>query len=180
MQQNVTAPTGRLEQHFWRTGSSRDVWMIVDAARDRRIFGMLLDCFYSQRRCLFSGTLAPELEVVAPYLVQLEYDDQKTRKFLRHAWGNNWGVFLKCNTQIDVLRKHLRRFLLVRDPAGESLMFRYYDPRVLRVYLPTCNREELRTVFGPIERFWMEAEESETLLEFGFNDRQLIEERHPL
>jgi hypothetical protein len=30
------------------------------------------------------------------------------------------------------------------------LLFRYYDPRVLRVYLPSCRPSELETVFGPV------------------------------
>jgi hypothetical protein len=68
----------------------------------------------------------------------------------------------------------------VHDPKGQSLVFRYYDPRVLRVYLPTCTREELRTVFGPIECFWTEAESSDTLLEFGFDQASLSAKVIPL
>ena len=37
------------------------------------------------------------------------------------------------------LRHHLKGFLRVRGESGQKMMFRYYDPRVLRVYLPTCN-----------------------------------------
>jgi hypothetical protein len=55
------------------------------------------------------------------------------------------------------------------------MVFRYYDPRVLRVYLPTCVTVELRTVFGPIECFWMEGESPEKMLEFCFLDRRLEE-----
>ncbi|MBC7927584.1 MAG: DUF4123 domain-containing protein, partial [Bryobacteraceae bacterium] len=109
---------------------------------------------------------------------QLDYDDQKTRRFIRRAWGNSWGVFLKCDTRLETLRRHLRRFLVVRDPQGSQLMFRYYDPRVLRVYLPTCTTEELQTVFGPVESFCLEEDEnSHTLLEFGFDQKQLVTTR---
>jgi hypothetical protein len=60
--------------------------------------------------------------------------------------------------------------LIVRDPSGNRLVFRYYDPRVLRVYLPTCYIGELGTVFGPINRFWTESDDREDMLEFGFHD----------
>jgi len=50
--------------------------------------------------------------------------------------------------------------LVVKDERGNRLVFRYYDPRVLRVYLPTCSPSELRTVFGPIECFWAEGPKS--------------------
>jgi hypothetical protein len=64
---------------------------------------------------------------------------------------------------------------MVRDPAGKRLMFRYYDPRVLRVYLPTCTAAELRAIFGLVERFWMEDEQSDRVLEFGFDRLQLVQ-----
>jgi Domain of unknown function (DUF4123) len=169
----------RIEEQFWPKGERRDIWMILDAARDRRIFRMLLESHFDYS-CLYSGTLPPALEIVAPYLVQLEFEDRYTRRLIEQAWANSWGVFLRSNTRMDKLRRHLRSFLVVRDPKGESLVFRYYDPRVLRVYLPTCTREELRTVFGPVECFWTEAENTETLLEFKFDQAKMSSNTIPL
>ncbi len=170
----------QIEEYLWPKGYSRDMWMIVDAARDRQIFGLLLECFYSQHSCLFAGPIAPQLQVAAPYLVQLSYDDKKTQKFIQMAWGNSWGVFVKCNVRLEVLRRHLRTFLLARDEDGNQLMFRYYDPRILRIYLPTCRIGELETVFGPIERFLMEGNTSDALLEFSFDRKQLVTTRRDL
>jgi Domain of unknown function (DUF4123) len=163
----------RMVECLWPHGERRDIWMIVDFARDPRIFSILLECRL-QYSCLYSGPLPPALEMAAPYLVQLEYDDRKTRRFIQHAWGNSWGVLLRCDASLEKLRRHLREFLVVRDPAGKRMLFRYYDPRVLRIYLPTCLREEMRTIFGPIERFWMEDETAESLLEFEFDQNKLI------
>ena len=56
----------------------------------------------------------------------------------------------ELDATLEELRRHFRKFLKVEDPKGKSLIFRYYDPRVLRVYLPTCNAMELQTVFGPV------------------------------
>jgi hypothetical protein len=170
----------RLEAHLWPRGFSRDAWMLVDAARDKRIFGMLLECFYSQHSCLFAGPLAPEVQVVAPYLVQLSYDDKKTRKFLNEAWSRSWGVFLRSDARLEGLRRHLRTFLMVLDPHGNPMLFRYYDPRVLRIYLPTCTRGEMEAVFGPIERFLMEDGTPQTLLDFSFDRMQLVTAKHEL
>jgi len=60
----------------------------------------------------------------------------------------------------------LREFLRVRDESGKRLIFRYYDPRVLRVYLPTCWPAELDTFFGPISAFITEGEDPGEILEF--------------
>jgi hypothetical protein len=64
------------------------------------------------------------------------------------------------------MRKHFRRFLTVHDSDGKPLLFRYYDPRVLRVYLPTCTAEELQTIFGPVLCFLQEGENPAELLRF--------------
>ncbi len=163
-----------IEEFLWPTGSTRNAWMVVDCARDQKqIFLFLLGC-HLEYSCLYSGPLTPALEMAAPYLVQLEHDDQETRRLIQLSWGNSWGVFLKSGTSLEKLRRHLRGFLMVRDPQGRRMTFRYYDPRVLRVYLPTCNSEELRTVFGPIECFWTEDQkDSDHMLEFRFEAGRL-------
>lgn len=176
----VRSTSSFLEARFWPANVRRDVvWMIVDSARDPRIFGLLLGS-YLEYSCLYSGALPVSLETAAPYLVHLEYDDRRTQHFLEQAWGNSWGIFLKCDTRIQALRRHLRAFLTVRGPSGGKLLFRYYDPRVLRVYLPNCSSEDLRTVFGPIERIWTEGEPAETIVEFGFDGAKLVRNEFPI
>lgn len=49
------------------------------------------------------------------------------------------------------LRLHFKKLLWVHDEQGRKLNFRFYNPRVLSVYLPTCTGEERRTVFGPVQ-----------------------------
>ena len=165
----------QMEKYLWPHAGTRDIWMLVDAARDPRIFSLLLECHLDYSN-LYSGPAATALEMVAPYIVQLDYQYRDTYRFLSHAWGQSWGVWLRCDARLDLLRRHLREFSVVFDPRGRRLVFRYYDPRVLRVYLPTCNPSELRTVYGPIECFWMEDDEPGTLLEFRF-DRDRLEQR---
>jgi hypothetical protein len=165
-----------IEEYFWPTGPSRDIWMIVDCARDqKRIFRFLLACHLEQS-CLYAGPIAPALEMAAPYLLQLEHDNRDTRELIEMSWGNSWGVFLHSPTSMVNLRRHLRKFLIVQDSEEGPVAFRYYDPRVLRVYLPTCNGEELRTVFGPVETFWAEDwEGANQILEFRHENGALIQ-----
>lgn len=164
-----------IENFLWPKGFTRNVWMIVDCARDQvQIFRFLLGC-HLEYRCLYSGTLPPALEMVAPYLVQLEHDSEETRRLIELSWGNSWGVFLRSDTSLIKLRRHLREFLMVRDPQGRRMTFRYYDPRVLRVYLPTCTGGELRTVFGPIECFFTEEhKQDDCMLEFRLEQSRLV------
>jgi hypothetical protein len=166
---------------LFRPGSSRriGVWMILDAARDKRIFGAV-DGSYSEKCCLYSGVLPWQLKMAAPYLVQLEREDRFTEFAIDHGWGQAWGIFLRSEAQMTTLRRHLRGFLRVRDTAGRRLIFRYYDPRVLRAYLPTCRPDELRTIYGPVDEFLCEAADGGTLLEYRIDGLQLSETRVPV
>ena len=162
----------RIEEILWPEGPRQNIWMILDGARSVEVFRMLLEC-HLEYSCLYSGPLTPEMEIAAPYLVQLDHGYRDTHRFIRRAWGNSWGVFLKSETSLKKLRRHLREFLVVRDEKGRRMVFRYYDPRVLRVYLPTCTPGELRTVFGPIECFWTEDDSSENIREFKLSGSTL-------
>ncbi len=162
----------RIEEILWPDGPRQNIWMILDGARSIEIFRMLLAC-HLEYSCLYSGPLTPELEMSAPYLVQLDHGYRDTHQFIQRAWGNSWGVFLRSDTSQKKLRRHLREFLIVRDERGNRLAFRYYDPRVLRVYLPTCTMSELRVVFGPIECFWADGEGLEDVCEFSLENTGL-------
>ena len=161
-----------VEQQLWPNGGDRDVWMIVDPARDKRIHFDLVNS-HLEYMCLYAGDLAHELEAVAPHLVQLDYGDPHTRELVTKAWGKSWGVFLRSSTTMQKVRRHLRTLLLVNDWKGRRLLFRYYDPRILRVYLPTCVAEELTTVYGPITHFWTEDDTAARLLQFKLSRGRL-------
>ena len=116
--------------------------------------------------CLFRGELEPDMAQVAPYLAVAPPNHPFTDWLLQEGWGQHWGVFAISRANLRTLRMHLRTFLKVYGPDLKPLYFRYYDPRVLRVYLPTCNNQELQTVFGPVLRYLLEDEDPATLLKF--------------
>jgi len=145
---------------------------ILDAARDEAIYPAILraDCEWC---CLYRGDAATTMAEVAPYLVELNPESRFTPWLFEHAWGNSWGVFLNAPVKMEILQRHFRRFLMVKLPDGRNVYFRFYDPRVLRAYLPTCTPEELLTIFGPIDRFLVENEKAEPIA-FQFDGSQSI------
>lgn len=175
----MTSQLSALRDYFWPDERRTDIYAVVDGARDRRIFSNLVNS-YANSVCLYRGDLHPELEFAAPYLVQVDFDDRFTQSLIRDGWGQSWGVFLRSPGGIERLRKHLRSLLRVEDEAGRKLVFRFYDPRVLRAYLPTCFADELKTVYGGIECFYTETESPNELLGFRFDRGKLITERVPI
>lgn len=177
----ATPHRDRIYDLLWPEGQSSrvNVWMVLDGARDDRIFSAV-DRSYQDKCCLYSGELPWQLQMAAPYLVQLDREDRITRYIIDNGWGNSWGIFFRSETSMRNLRTHLRGFLRVRDERGRGLIFRYYDPRVLRVYLPTCRKEELRTLYGPIDQFLMEDADAGSMLQFAFDGTALVQDRSAL
>jgi hypothetical protein len=130
--------------------------------------------------CLYRGEQPPDMAQVAPYLIQLEKERPFTEWLLRSGWGNHWGVFLETSADSDSLLRHLRNFTIVHDETGRPFLFRFYDPRVLRTYLPTCEPQELRKFFGPVSRFQMEGNQPEELLSFENAEGKLKESKNSL
>jgi hypothetical protein len=96
---------------------------------------------------LYRGRAEEELWSIAPFLVQV--DDAVLDWIAEVLWPGPWGIFVLADQPLDALRAHFRRFLVVESPEGESWYFRFYDPRVLAKYLPTCTESELEDFFGP-------------------------------
>ncbi|MBK8509331.1 MAG: DUF4123 domain-containing protein [Candidatus Competibacteraceae bacterium] len=167
-----------LAQQLFAVPDTR-VYAILDGASVPEL-PQTLERFGVESECLFRGELEPDLALVAPYLASVRPDDPFTAWLLQEGWGRHWGVFAVAPVDLRPLRMHLRGFLKVYGPELEPLYFRYYDPRVLRVYLPTCNAQELRTMFGPVLRYLTEDEDPSALLAFWPEDGQLHTERTPV
>ncbi len=144
------------------------VYSVLDAGADPSILPMIQQCglFFE---CLFAGNLPQELAAAAPYVVKLKKDADFTHQLIDAGWSKNWGIFLTAppGTGIKDIRKHLRKCLLVRGPEDQKLFFRYYDPRIMRTYLPTCDQKDRDFLFDPIIKFVMEGSSGNEILEFS-------------
>lgn len=143
----------------------------------------LLDKLHQARpefECLYRGELAPDMAEVAPYLIRLERKAEFTTWLLAEGWGKHWGIFVCTPADLFTMRQHFRRFLMVHDSTGTALYFRFYDPRVLREYLPTCDREQLTEMFGPVASYVTEGEKPGGLLCFRLKSGELATERKEL
>jgi hypothetical protein len=151
---------------------------LLDAARSPRVREVLRGA-QVEYQSLYEGSKGQELADCAPYLVRLP-QAPLLETLVREGWGASWAVYLCCGQPLAEVRRHLRRFLLVKTEDGRELYFRFYDPRVLRVYLPTCRSEEARQFFGPIRSYLLEGEQGETLLRFRAGSYQVEQESVPL
>ena len=113
---------------------------VLDAARDARLYPLVLQS--PNYSCLFAGDLAPPLRPAAPYLVELSDATPLKEVWRNEGWGLAWGILVRSPLDLSALHRHLRRFLLAQLPDGQMALFRFYDPRVWRVYWPSCTEDE--------------------------------------
>jgi len=131
-----------------------------------------------QHICLYRGHSEEALDGVAPYLFRFAYNTSFSNWYLKRGWGDSWGILLKSSWPLSELHKHFRKFLLVKSEEGQELYFRFYDPRVLRIFLPTCDAAQIREFFGgAIDYFFLEDEDPDYALRFSHQNGVLQTER---
>jgi hypothetical protein len=158
---------------------SRHLFALLDAARAPAVPARLAE-FKVEHVSLLAGEMGELLKDVAPYLARCPQDSPFTKWLLEEGWGNSWGIFVSANLSLEELRRHLKRFLLVKDEEDKKYHFRFYDPRVLRVFLPTCTPTEAAQFFGRIRQFLVEGDSAEELWIFELQERKVVRRIVPL
>jgi len=166
---DVTVPVAATPQERLLTmlrGEFQPLYALLDAACESSV----LKALYGSKEeyvSLFDGVAGAQLTYFAPYLVRLPKESPLLETLVQKGWGKSWGVFLTSARPLQDLRSHFRQFLTVKMPDGAQAYFRFYDPRVLRVYLPTCLTEEAAQFFGPVKYYLPEDENPDVLLTFS-------------
>lgn len=122
--------------------------------------------------CLLRGELKPDMAEVAPYVVQLIQGAPFTDWVLGN-FGKNWGIFVQSLHSIKEMRRHFRALLTIYDETGKPMLFRFYDPRVIGKFLPTCSGDELKTFFGKVDIFFAEDEKTNKISTFRLENDEL-------
>ena len=151
------------------------LFAVLDAARDDRILELLCESV-EEHRSLYDGIEGETLADVAPYLVRLPAGSRLLDALVLEGFGKRWGIYLTSEEPFKEVRRHLRRFLMVRDESDAPLYFRFYDPRTLRAFLPTSSPSQAEDLFDRTIAFF--ADGNDGILRLA-NDTALDGQRAP-
>lgn len=138
------------------------IYAILDATDAPAVPPKMVELGEQRAISLFRGTAQEDYSAFAPYLAKV--DSALLDWIVATLWKEPWGIFVSSQRDLETLRVHFRKFLLVRLPDGEKWYFRYYDPRILRVYLTNCVPLELQQFFGPVQWFGVANQAEERVL----------------
>ncbi|HJP56174.1 MAG TPA: DUF4123 domain-containing protein [Gemmatimonadales bacterium] len=124
------------------------LYAILDACDEPRVPRKVRELGPARAVSLYRGPAEEDLAAIAPYLVQVGSDELDW--IAASLWSSPWGIFALSDAGLEPLRSHFRKFLLVDAPDGDRWYFRFYDPRVLERFLPTCSAPQLAEFFGPV------------------------------
>ncbi len=140
------------------------VFAVVDACVDHELVMDKANRELNESKAinLFKNTYMESYTAAAPYLFSVDRD---FFHWIEHLDQSRWGIFVLTKEKREALILHLQHFLMVALPNGSKGYFRYYDPRILKTYVLSCNAAELEQFFGPVRGFAVaEPEEQKTRL----------------
>lgn len=142
------------------------LFAVVDSSRDDRILILVRESV-ERYQSLYEGVEGEALGHVAPYLVEMPRGSGLLQRLVREGWENRWMSFIEANLSFKEVRRHLRRFLMVADAdTRKKMYFRFYDPVVLRSFVPTTTVKQRAEFYGEIKAFYVE-DETGTVARFG-------------
>jgi hypothetical protein len=145
-----------------------NLYGIVDSARNEDVFRYLITGG-TRYKSLFEGTMDEQSYGVSGFLVECKKESPLFKWMTTEAWGDSCCIFFTSKASFDDLFRHFQKFNRVYLEGDEVVLFRYYDPRVLKTYLPTCTKAEIDLFFGQIENFYTENKNPEIMSVFKKN-----------
>jgi hypothetical protein len=140
------------------------LYAVVDAARDPVLARAGFEQFDLDRYSLFPGNTSRQLATVAPFLIPVPFESKypfRTSGYFE-MWaehlGGSGGILFTSSADVRIVWEHLRDVYLAGDDKGNEFYFRFYDPRVLRNFLPSLTAAEAKQFFGPARRFFIEGD----------------------
>jgi hypothetical protein len=155
------------------------LWAILEGASIPKLPEQLEE-HRPNHACLLLGDLTPDLAAAAPYLVEIKAPGGIATRVLGEGWGKHWGIYLTSRAPMSALLAHFRPLQIVRLPSGKTAFFRFYDPRILKLFLPSCDQTQANALFGPVTKFLFEGENGNKLIHCARTAVPLVVQSSPL
>lgn len=108
---------------------------------------------------LYQGTCYEELADLGPLLIRLRPGGRLEQHFAEH-WQAKAGLWLESDACESELVEHLRSLVHVGVSSDTTVLLRFYDPRIMRHWLPDLAADERDRLMGPVSSIRLPATEA--------------------
>lgn len=126
-------------------------YLLLDSAQIERLPQRLFELGCTTFHSLYQNTVYRPLEAVGPVLVSVAPNSALAQTFVRE-WSATCGIWLESEAPETVLLKHLRSLIHVRVEGDVTVLFRYYDPRITKLWLAELAAAERDRLMGPVRQ----------------------------
>lgn len=147
----------------------KNYYAIIDVSTDLEISEQIKELLkVDDYSYVYKGYDVP-LDLGNPYLIKLSESSiplfgilQKKNK------SKSWGIIIEVpeDTVLNSVLRHFQSLIKAKNHEGKNFYFRFYDTEVLRIFLPTCNKEQIKDFYGPVQTFYVSNESGTELLSF--------------
>ena len=128
-------------------------YAVVDLANAEALCSEIIDQFPAIAEPLLARDSPRQLLEVSPWLVQLSKAPQIADALETFDAEDPWGFYVYASIDLISLRQRLRRLNMARLPGEDrEFLFRYWDPRVMKVFLEIATEHQLNNIFEWIDR----------------------------
>lgn len=129
------------------------LYAVIDLATAKEIRPLIDRQVGSTAVTLFAQDQPRALLHVGPWLVRLSKAPEIASALSQYDRHVAWGYYVHSTFDILSLRKSLRYFNLAQIPPDrKEVLFRYWDPRVMRLFLEVASQHQRQRLFELIEQ----------------------------
>lgn len=126
-------------------------YALMDCALDSTIYPTIQASGCPNQK-LYGESWQSGLADIAPHVVELTSSAKFSTELLTWDWYGNWGYFVQSTTSLSDLAQSFADLTTAKLSSGEEVFFRFFDPRVIRVFLAQASKNDLQSVFAKAER----------------------------
>lgn len=138
------------------------LYAVIDACDTPAVPAKAMEVGEERAVSLYRGSAEEMYWAIAPYLFAI--NGELLDWIVAELWTEPWGIFAVADEDLEAVRRHFRRFLLVLSPEGEQWYFRFYDPRVLPTFLESADPFQTDDLFGILRGFGVQGDAGQIAL----------------
>lgn len=135
-------------------------YAVVDGAKHKMLWSDLEDGVLEYEMLFRDALPRRELFTVAPYLIKLEYGEEKgreqSREIIDQCYGANSTLFFVTPLDFEGTLEKMRELFYLYDSEGEVGYLRFYDPLVFAGLAEERGETLISSTFSKIYTYWHE------------------------